>query len=1023
MHRITLALALGALVLPDCVWALPQGGTVVTGNGSYTTGSDKMDITGSGNMSVKWDSFNVADNEAVNFKGMNAILNYVTGKQGSEIYGALNGEGVHVFLINPNGVLFGKTAQVNVGALTVSTKTLADVDGTLQNFKNTGAISAFGTAGDAVLINMGKLEADTLHFEGSRIILDTDNVTLSGNGFDGSRAVINGDYANDNVILGYTAYEDGSYAGKDKTFAVNDGAQQVNGYMWVEDAAQLQDINTNLKGNYALKNDIDAGVIANFVPIGNDDVFAGSFDGLGNDIKRLTINRPADDQVGLFYETAENSILRNFSLLDVDIRGHEATGSIVGGNVGTIENVTVTGKVAGEGAATGGVVGLNLGSIINAVTDVIVTGNDSYTGGVVGQNLSGGIIEASDIRGTVNGVKYTGGIAGYNEGEIKNNAIDITVKCDNLYVGGIVGYNAGKVQDSVLTVNIIGNSTYVGGVAGKNLAGGIIEGTDIKGTVKGLKYAGGVVGYNEGKINDSEVDITINNSEGYSGGIAGYNSGTIKGGSLKVSITCNNIGLGGVVGNNGSAGIIDTITVTGNVNAFSNQVVGGIAGNNAGKIINSTNKTLVTAGTNVGGITGQNTATGQVIDCINDGSVNGVTRVGGIVGYNRGIIQGAVNNGNLVVENPDASYIYRGGIVGYNPDDVATKISNVTNTGKVNGYNNIGGIIGYTQSAHDITGITNTGDITGYNNVGGIVGYYSNADDMLLINSNNSGNITGNSMVGGIVGSGGGSVIGGGGLSGCVSIENAENSGNITGTSSVGGIMGGSGYTKLIDKVTNYGTVTGKSQVGGILGNTSSGNIGDALNLGQVSAENSCGGIVGFGSDATVSDSAVYATTDKAGNAYDTSKYNDKGVGKTYAEIFPAPPSPPPEPPILPDDKQNVTQLPEFEENYRSSSASVSAELHTPVMVSPVAENINSGSGSLEVHDAESTFGGFSNTLDAADNVLSGDTEAEQGTAGLSSPSSSDEPGGSRAGSGAGSDNVVNGEDEGDQEEQNNEKI
>lgn len=937
-----MALALGALVLPGCVWALPQGGTVVTGNGSYTTGSDKMDITGSGNMSVKWDSFNVADNEAVNFKGMNAILNYVTGKQGSEIYGALNGEGVHVFLINPNGVLFGKTAQVNVGALTVSTKALADVDGTLQNFKSTGAISAFGTAGDAVLINMGKLEADTLHFEGSRIILDTDNVTLSGNGFDGSRAVINGDYANDNVILGYTAYEDGSYAGKDKTFAVNDGTQQVNGYMWVENAAQLQDINTNLKGNYALKNDIDAGVIANFVPIGNDDVFAGSFDGLGNDIKRLTINRPADDQVGLFYETAENSILRNFSLLDVDIRGHEATGSIVGGNVGTIENVTVTGKVAGEGAATGGVVGLNLGSIINAVTDVIVTGNDSYTGGVVGQNLSGGIIEASDIRGTVNGVKYTGGIAGYNEG----------------------------------------------------------------------------------KINDSEVDITINNSEGYSGGIAGYNSGTIKDGSLKVSITCNNIGIGGVVGNNGSAGIIDTITVTGNVNAFSNQVVGGIAGNNAGKIINSTNKTLVTAGTNVGGITGQNTATGQVIDCINDGSVNGVTRVGGIVGYNRGIIQGAVNNGNLVVENPDASYIYRGGIVGYNPDDVATKISNVTNTGKVNGYNNIGGIIGYTQSAHDITGITNTGDITGYNNVGGIVGYYSNADDMLLINSNNSGNITGNSMVGGIVGSGGGSVIGGGGLSGCVSIENAENSGNITGTSSVGGIMGGSGYTKLIDKVTNYGTVTGKSQVGGILGNTSSGKIGEALNLGQVigvSNDATIGGIVGFGYDATVSDNAVYATTDKAGNAYDTSKYNDKGVGMTYAEIFPAPPEPPPTP--VEPEVPKITQLPEFEENYRSSSASVSAELHTPVMVSPVAENINSGSGSLEVHDGESTFGEFSNTLGAADNVLAAETEAEHGAAGLSSPSSSDEPGGSRAGSGAGSDNVVNGEDDVDQEEQNNEKI
>ncbi|MFQ9935044.1 MAG: filamentous hemagglutinin N-terminal domain-containing protein [Phascolarctobacterium faecium] len=78
-----------------------------------------MDITGTGNVSVKWDSFNVAAGETVNFKNMNAILNYVTGRQGSEIFGALNGQG-YMFLINPNGILFDKTAQVNVGSLTAS---------------------------------------------------------------------------------------------------------------------------------------------------------------------------------------------------------------------------------------------------------------------------------------------------------------------------------------------------------------------------------------------------------------------------------------------------------------------------------------------------------------------------------------------------------------------------------------------------------------------------------------------------------------------------------------------------------------------------------------------------------------------------------------------------------------------------------------------------------------------------------------------------------------------------------------
>lgn len=842
LGKTTVAIVVSTLAFSNCAWGLPQDGTVVTGNGSYTSSGNQMDITGTGNVSVKWDSFNVAAGETVNFKNMNAILNYVTGRQGSEIFGALNGQGVHVFLINPNGILFGKTAQVNVGSLTASTKSLSDVDAALQNFKNSAGISDFGIAGTAELVNMGKLEADTLRFEGSRIVLDTDNIKLGGDDFDGSNAVINGDFANGNVVLGYTAHDANGYAGKDKNFDINGGAQSVKGYMWVTNAEQLQDINTNLSGNYAFKNDIDAGSIANFVPIGNNDVFAGILDGLGNEIERLTIKRPVDAQVGLFYETAENSILRNLSLLDVDITGCEATGSLVGRNKGTIQNINV------------------------------------------------------------------------------------------------------------------------------------------KGTIVGVKYTGGVAGYNEGKINNSEVDITIINSNGYTGGVSGYNSGIIKDGDLIVNITSNNIGIGGVVGNNGSIGVIDTITVTGSVNAYSNQVVGGIAGNNAGKIMNSTNKTSVNAGTNVGGITGQNTATGQVIDCVNNGSINGVTRAGGIVGFNRGIIQGAVNNGNLFVENPDSSYIYRGGIVGYNPDDAATKISNVTNTGKVNGYNNIGGIIGYTQSAHDITDITNTGNITGNDYVGGIVGYYSNANDMLLINSNNSGNIIGNSMVGGIVGSGGGSVIGGGGLSGCVSIENSENSGDIKGSNSVGGIMGGSGYTKLIDEVINYGTVTGTSQVGGILGNTSSGKIGEALNLGQVSAENSCGGIVGFGIDAIVSDKAVYATTDKDGNTYDISKYNDKGVGKAYADIFPAPPLPP-DPPELPEDEHDITKLPEFEDNYHSSSSAVTSELHTPVIINPSGENTNIGVGTIEIHNSDDSLnasGSGSSFSTGFENILAGAGQEEQ---------------------------------------------
>lgn len=118
----------GMLLLPNWGYALPQGGQVVGGSGSIgSPGGGAMDITGTGgNLAIDWDSFNIAQGETVNFKNMQAVLNYVTGSQRSEIFGKLNGSGAHVFLLNPNGILFGAAAEVNVGSLTASTRSLPE---------------------------------------------------------------------------------------------------------------------------------------------------------------------------------------------------------------------------------------------------------------------------------------------------------------------------------------------------------------------------------------------------------------------------------------------------------------------------------------------------------------------------------------------------------------------------------------------------------------------------------------------------------------------------------------------------------------------------------------------------------------------------------------------------------------------------------------------------------------------------------------------------------------------------------
>src|SRR5690606_5695646 len=96
------------------------------------------------------------------------LLNRVTGNQASDIAGQLNANG-RVFLVNPNGVLFGSGAQVNVGGLVASTLALATsdksfmegatnlvferADGNGATVRNLGSIQASG--GPVVLMGAG----------------------------------------------------------------------------------------------------------------------------------------------------------------------------------------------------------------------------------------------------------------------------------------------------------------------------------------------------------------------------------------------------------------------------------------------------------------------------------------------------------------------------------------------------------------------------------------------------------------------------------------------------------------------------------------------------------------------------------------------------------------------------------------------------------------------------------------------------------------------------------------------------
>ena len=107
----------------------PTGGQIVGGSGQIQQSGNTTTIQQNSKvLSVNWQSFDVGADQTVNFvqPGASSIaVNRILGNTASEIFGHLNSNG-QVWLINPNGVLFGQGAQVNVGGIVASTLDLDD---------------------------------------------------------------------------------------------------------------------------------------------------------------------------------------------------------------------------------------------------------------------------------------------------------------------------------------------------------------------------------------------------------------------------------------------------------------------------------------------------------------------------------------------------------------------------------------------------------------------------------------------------------------------------------------------------------------------------------------------------------------------------------------------------------------------------------------------------------------------------------------------------------------------------------
>ncbi|OIQ96540.1 heme/hemopexin-binding protein precursor [mine drainage metagenome] len=121
-----------ALLVPSTSFALPIGGQAVAGDATVASASDtSLAITQASQRAIlNWQSFGIAPGENVVFRQPNAsavTLNRVLGSNPSEIQGRLSANG-QVFLVNPNGVLFGPSASVDVGGLVATTLAISNQD-------------------------------------------------------------------------------------------------------------------------------------------------------------------------------------------------------------------------------------------------------------------------------------------------------------------------------------------------------------------------------------------------------------------------------------------------------------------------------------------------------------------------------------------------------------------------------------------------------------------------------------------------------------------------------------------------------------------------------------------------------------------------------------------------------------------------------------------------------------------------------------------------------------------------------
>ena len=764
------------------VQAMPQGGVIAGGSGNISTAGNVMTVTQkTQNLFVNWDSFSIGKGEKVQFTGPEnfAALNRVVGHDESKIYGEINAYNRgNIYLINPNGILIGDGAIINVGSFVASTKDVVDV----PDFIASGKANFQGVA-QGNIINLGAVKADRIEMHGDTISLKAAKVDMN---FNAPKITIDANAIHAGVRDGETT------AAVDQKLGVK------------AEAFQLKD--TMLELRNAAKDDVRGRFM-----LSGDDLTEETWSGEG---PSLESGASID---GLGYTVANKKIKDCGSMgsgIFSSANGGEGKEGCISIENFTFDHVTVTDNLESYGAGT------LMGYL---ETDGIRIANVTVANGVVtGSNHVGGLIGYSG--GLKNGNTFLN-IHNVNT-LVQGNLEKIGEKYTGIGIGGIIGYEDGTdnyAQENWHVQNVFRNVSNSGHVIGREHIGGIAG---------HLAAADMDQVRNTGRIEQKTVGTLVHSQWGdymeyadsrYIGGIAGSIGPTNEAAAnVRISHAYN----GGTLGiDTSQAGYYDGASYIGGIVGF---LSGGDADNIKGAyntVIDYAHNTgSVTAGyKDAGGIVGFATGRGkehggQASDMIirhsfNDGELH-VDYSGGIAGTFGGTIEQSYNNGSL--GNYSGGLVY--GTDGRLHNDVIIRDSYNTK----NGTAHVGGIIGidYTEGTTLLERVWNEADISVTTNyAGGIIGDAQNCGSITMKQVYNFGKVYGGGTIGGIIGHNQVNTNAGITFNGCV------NYGDISASDGdeVGGFIGGSTpcggkNDVVIQNSANFGNISGNSHVGGFIG-------------------------------------------------------------------------------------------------------------------------------------------------------------------------------------------------------------